>query len=122
MKETRNRERRQGDCSGCPQTTGSGKRDDGGGRRGIPLPAAMGILKPRGLCAQAPLCVQGRSGVTPGLPVVFGFRATEAGWGRTSILLLTQRQPSVCLRDCVCVCVRKGLLRSQKSPSGFTVP
>lgn len=111
MKETRNRERRKGDCSGCPQTTGSGKRDDGGGGRGIPLPTATGILKPGGLCVQAPLCVQGPSGVTPGLLVVFGFRATEAGWGRTSILLPTQRQPSVPVRLRVCVCVRKGLLR-----------
>ena len=82
MKEARKREGRKGECLGCPQAIGGGKRD--GGVKN-PLPAATVILRPGGLCAQALQCVHGPGGVTPRLPVGFGFRATEALWARRGL-------------------------------------
>lgn len=75
MKEAREREREKGECSGCPQIIGRAKRDGAQ----TPMTAARVMLKREGLCAPASLDVQALEG-TRGLPVGFGFHATEALW------------------------------------------
>lgn len=71
----REREGEEGEHSGCPQTFGRAKRDGAH----TPQSAARVMLKRGGLCVPALLHVQGLEG-TRGLPVGFGFHATEAPW------------------------------------------